>query len=172
MILDARSSPRRTRTYTCEAYFVKSATASDAKRKRVTTHTSLPPQPNRRLQSPLVACFYMNPFQTVRRFHWGPTYLKIGTAPSQTAHALIPLCQYSSSPFNPNRLALAPVATITASAVSGSSSSAHSRQYRNGRLERSILETVSVKMVVPKRSDCSRKRFMSSGPEMPSGNPG
>ena len=62
---------------------------------------------------------------------------KMGTAPSQTAQALIPDCQYVSSPGRFNRRAEAPVAMITESAVSGAASSAPSRQYLNGRLERS-----------------------------------
>lgn len=64
-------------------------------------------------------------------------FLKIGTAPSQTAHALIPDCQYVSSPGRFNRRADAPVAIMTESAVSGADSSAPSRQYLNGRFDRS-----------------------------------
>lgn len=100
------------------------------------------------------------------------TDLKIGTAPSHTAHALIPLCQYLSSPAKPSRFALAPVAIITVSAVSGSPFSEPSRQYLNGRDDRSILDTVSVMMRVPKRTDCARNLSMSSGPRIPLGKPG
>lgn len=74
-----------------------------------------------------------------------------------------------SSPFNPNRLALAPVAMIIASAVFGSGSS---DQYLNGREERSTRETVSVTTRVPKRIDWSRNLSMSSGPRIPVGKPG
>lgn len=42
---------------------------------------------------------------------------------------------------------------MTESAVSGSSFSWPSLQYLNGRFERSILLTVSVKILVPKRMD-------------------
>ena len=83
-------------------------------------------------------------------------FLKIGTAPSQTAQAEIPFCQYFSSPGRPRRRAEAPVAMMIASAVWGSLSSSYSAQYLNGRLERSTLATVSVMMVVPNRSDCLR----------------
>lgn len=97
---------------------------------------------------------------------------KMGTAPSQTAHAEMPLCQYVSSPGRLRRRALAPVAMMIVSAVSGSSSSKPSLQYRNGRRDRSILLIVSVKIFVPNRSDCALKRSIISGPRMPSGKPG
>lgn len=100
------------------------------------------------------------------------THRNIGTAPSHTAHALIPLCQYISSPFNPSLFADAPVAMMIVSAVSGSWSSWNSRQYRNGRAERSTLATVSVMIFVPKRKDCARNLSMSSGPRIPEGKPG
>lgn len=80
-------------------------------------------------------------------------FLKIGTAPSQTAHAEMPDCQYVSSPGRFIRFALAPVAMITVSQVSGSSDSAPSLQYLKGRCERSILLMVSVWICVPKRMD-------------------
>jgi len=96
----------------------------------------------------------------------------MGTAPSQTAQALIPLCQYVSSPFRLRRLALAPVAIMTASVVSGSSLSCPSLQYLKGRWERSIFETVSVMTLVPNRIDCSRNLSINSGPNTPEGNPG
>jgi hypothetical protein len=80
-------------------------------------------------------------------------FLKIGTAPSHTAHAEMPDCQYVSSPGRFIRFALAPVAMITVSQVSGSSDSAPSLQYLKGRCERSILLMVSVWICVPKRTD-------------------
>ena len=80
-------------------------------------------------------------------------FLKIGTAPSQTAQAEMPLCQYVCSPLSPRRFALAPVAMIIVSALSGSPSSWYSRQYLKGRRERSIFDTVSVMMRVPNRRD-------------------
>jgi hypothetical protein len=100
-------------------------------------------------------------------------YRNMGTAPSQTAHALIPLFQYLSSPGRFNLFALAPVARIMASAVSNSSSpGAHSRQYLKGRTDRSKREIVSVMTVVPNRTDCARNFSIISGPKIPSGKPG
>jgi hypothetical protein len=40
-------------------------------------------------------------------------FLNTGNPPSHTAHAEIPLCQYSFSPGIPRRFAIAPVAMIT-----------------------------------------------------------
>jgi len=101
------------------------------------------------------------------------TCRNMGTAPSQTAHALIPLFQYLSSPGRFNLFALAPVARMTASAVSNSSSpGAHSRQYLKGRTDRSRREMVSVMIVVPNRTDCERNFSIISGPKIPSGKPG
>lgn len=99
-------------------------------------------------------------------------FLKMGTAPSHTAQALMPLCQYVCSPLRPRRLALAPVARMIVSALSGSASSWYSRQYLKGRRERSILDTVSVMMRVPNRNDCARNLSISSGPNTPLGKPG
>ena len=45
-------------------------------------------------------------------------------------------------------------------------------QTPNGRAEKSTLLTLRVMTSVPKRTACSRKRIMSSGPMMPSGQPG
>ncbi len=59
---------------------------------------------------------------------------KIGTAPSQTAQAEMPFCQYFSSPGRPRRRAEAPVAMMTASAVCVSSGD-HSMAYLKGREE-------------------------------------
>ena len=42
----------------------------------------------------------------------------------------------------------------------------------NGRFERSTAVTVSVRISVPKRSDWSRMRVISSLPSTPSGKPG
>lgn len=78
---------------------------------------------------------------------------KMGTAPSHTAQAEMPDCQYVSSPGMCIRFALAPVAMINVSAVSGSPCSSPSRQYLNGRSLKSTFEIVSVWIVVPNRTD-------------------
>ena len=99
----------------------------------------------------------------------------IGIAPSHTAHADTPFCQYVSSPCRPRRRALAPVARTTASAVSvGSFSlpSAPSFHSLKGRDFKSSFVIVSVMMWVPNRSDCARISSISCGPEIPLGKPG
>ena len=81
---------------------------------------------------------------------------KMGTAPSQTAQAETPFCQYLSSPARFSRFAFAPVARMTTSAVWAGASlslSSYSRQSLNGRLFRSSFVIVSVMILVPKRSD-------------------
>mmetsp|Transcript_23442 Transcript_23442/g.69650 ORF Transcript_23442/g.69650 Transcript_23442/m.69650 type:complete len:292 (+) Transcript_23442:315-1190(+) len=98
-------------------------------------------------------------------------FRKMGAAPSHTAQAEIPLFQkpFSSPlPGNSRRRATAPVAMITVCAVT-SFSSVHSL---NGRLLRSTLVIVSVKILVPKRKLCLRMFSTSSVPSMPSGKPG
>ncbi|OJJ49294.1 hypothetical protein ASPZODRAFT_1447130 [Penicilliopsis zonata CBS 506.65] len=100
---------------------------------------------------------------------------KMGTAPSQTAQALIPLCQKASSPGRFRRRALAPVAMMTASAVRAGASSGpslHSVHSLNGRCDRSTREMVSVITSVPNRTDCWRMFSISFEPSIPSGKPG
>nr|GMD58240.1 Uncharacterised protein [Ipomoea batatas] len=95
-------------------------------------------------------------------------FRKIGAAPSQTAQADMPRFQKSFSPGNSRRLATAPVATMTESARA----IVASENTLKGLAEKSTLETVSVKILVPNRIDCLRKRSVSSRPSIPSGNPG
>jgi hypothetical protein len=84
-------------------------------------------------------------------------FLKMGTAPSHTAHAEIPLCQYVSSPGRLSRRADAPVAMMTVSAVSGGDCSSPSRQYLKGRSER------SAHAISTGRRDCSEGRLTDLG---------
>ena len=65
-------------------------------------------------------------------------------------------------------MADAPVAMITDSPRY----STPRAQTRNGRLEKSTRSMSTSTSVVPKRSACSRNRFIRSGPSMPSGKPG
>ena len=65
-------------------------------------------------------------------------------------------------------MAEAPVAMITDSPLY----STPRAQTRNGRLEKSTRSMSTSTMVVPNRAACSRKRFIRSGPSMPSGKPG
>ena len=54
----------------------------------------------------------------------------------------------------------------------GSAASGSPTQTPKGRAEKSTRVTFLVRISVPKRLACSRKRDMSSGPMMPSGQPG
>mmetsp|Transcript_9820 Transcript_9820/g.24861 ORF Transcript_9820/g.24861 Transcript_9820/m.24861 type:complete len:220 (+) Transcript_9820:913-1572(+) len=96
--------------------------------------------------------------------------LKIGLAPSQMAHALIPRLQKVCSEGRPSLLAVAPVATITAFA----STSVSVPVILNGGVPplRSMLTTSSVRRSAPHLSAWFRIRSMRSGPVIPSGNPG
>ncbi|KAG5455550.1 MAG: hypothetical protein BJ554DRAFT_5001 [Olpidium bornovanus] len=68
---------------------------------------------------------------------------KMGAAPSHTAQAEMPACQSVSSPGMWSRRAVAPVATIKASAVmSGFAVGSSVVQNLNGREERSTRTTV------------------------------
>ncbi len=67
-----------------------------------------------------------------------------------------------------SHIASAPVAMITDSPRY----SVPRAQTRNGRLEKSTLSMSTSMSVEPKRAACSRKRFIRSGPSMPSGKPG
>ena len=66
------------------------------------------------------------------------------------------------------RFATAPVARITASAITA----LESVKSLSGLEEKSTLVTVSVKILAPNRSDWRRKLSVRSAPRMPSGNPG
>lgn len=97
----------------------------------------------------------------------------MGVAPSQTAQAEIPACQYVSSPGRLSLFAVAPVAMITDSATTGAGpSSVPSGQALKGLADKSTFEMVSVMISVPKFTDCARKLSVNSMPEMPFGNPG
>ena len=74
----------------------------------------------------------------------------------------------SPEPGNSNFFATAPVAMITVSATTSFSSVSS----LNGRDDRSIFVTVSLKIFVPKRSDCARNLSVISSPVIPSGKPG
>lgn len=73
--------------------------------------------------------------------HRGP---QRSAAPSQTAHAEMPFCQYLSSPGMCIRLAVAPVAIMSDWVRTGCWSSLPSAQILNGRDDRSTFETVSL----------------------------
>mmetsp|Transcript_18638 Transcript_18638/g.46765 ORF Transcript_18638/g.46765 Transcript_18638/m.46765 type:complete len:209 (+) Transcript_18638:283-909(+) len=95
---------------------------------------------------------------------------KIGAAPSQTAHADTPFCQYSSFPGMGSTFAVAPVATITVLARIGAS--APSGKTSSGNLSKSTRSIVSVRILVPNRALCARNFAVISSPVTPSGNPG
>ncbi len=134
MILDARSSSRRWRTYTFVAYFVRKLASSMAVSPPPTTAISTPRKKK----------------------------------PSQVAHAETPRPWYFFSDGMPSHFADAPVAMTTASAVKARSSC----QSWKGRRERSTRVTSPISKRVPNRSACFFIFSMSSGPRIPSGNPG
>ena len=88
--------------------------------------------------------------------------------PSQVAHVDSPWPIRRSSASRPSISDWAPVLTMTA--LAGYSVSR--TQTRKGRSLKSTLVTFSVMISVPNRSACSRIPCISSGPMMPSGNPG
>ena len=88
--------------------------------------------------------------------------------PSQVAHADTPRPRSRVSFSRPSHSALAPVATMTESAVY-SLPSAHRWK---GRADRSMRSRSTSTSGAPKRSACSRSLAISSGPWMPSGKPG
>ena len=95
--------------------------------------------------------------------------LKMGSAPSHTAQALMPLFQRVSSPGTWSRLAVAPVEMMTLW-VSTSRSVVLTLK---GPLDRSTSVTSSWKLRVPNSSAWARNFCMRSGPLMPpSGKPG
>ncbi len=89
-------------------------------------------------------------------------------APSQVAQVDTPRPRRRASPGMFSQRALAPVATITLSAVYSSSSV----RTTSGRREKSTEVTSTLWMTEPKRSACARKASISSGPMMPSAKPG
>ena len=91
-----------------------------------------------------------------------------GVAPSQMAQALMPAFQKRPSLGSPSRLALAPVARITALARMVWPSAV----MRKGRWERSRLSASASTRRVPQRTAWALRRSIRSGPRMPSGKPG
>ncbi len=89
-------------------------------------------------------------------------------APSQVAQVETPRPRRRASPGMFSQRALAPVATMTLSAVYSSSSV----RTTNGRTEKSTDVTSTLWIVEPKRSAWARNASISSGPMMPSGKPG
>ena len=90
-------------------------------------------------------------------------------APSQTPQVETPLPPSSSSPGMPSRLGCAPMARIT---VFARYSSSLTQTFWMPPSESSTRVASSVMKRVPKRSAWARKRFISSGPIIPSGKPG
>ena len=88
--------------------------------------------------------------------------------PSHVAHVETPCPIRSDSRGRSSISDWAPVATITEFALC-SVSRTHTE---NGRCEKSTFVTFSVMNSAPKRAACSLKRPMSSGPMIPSGQPG
>ena len=89
-------------------------------------------------------------------------------APSQVAQYETPRPWSVCSDGSPSCLAVAPVATMTASARCSSLPT----YTPNGRSEKSTLVTSSVTNSAPKRSACLRKSAIMVGPITPSGYPG
>ena len=87
-------------------------------------------------------------------------------APSHVAHAETPRPSSRFSLSSPRYLALAPVATMTASATTGVSSSTTSRC---GDSERSTWVTVPHRSSVPNRVAWASMSAIISGPMTPSG---
>ncbi len=86
--------------------------------------------------------------------------------PSQVAQVDTPKPRNFCSLGSPSQRALAPVATMTASAII---SSWLSTMQRNGRWEKSTLVTMPVRISVPTRKACCRISSMMTGPDDPSG---
>ena len=95
--------------------------------------------------------------------------LSLKKKPSQVAHAETPYPISSFSAGSPSRRADAPVAMMSASAVTTPCSPV---VIGNGRAERSTPLTASKIVVTPNRSAWARIRVISSGPRIPSGKPG
>ena len=93
----------------------------------------------------------------------------MGSAPSQTAHALTPFCQNFSLPFGSSFLARAPVAMMRESAAISWPSEVQSR---NGLCFRSTRLTSSCTVRAPNRWAWARRRSIRSPPLTPSGKPG
>ena len=93
------------------------------------------------------------------------TSLSRKKAASQTAQYETPLPWSARSDSSPSWRALAPVATITASAVCSVSPT----QTRNGCSVKSTFVTSSVTNSAPKRSAWRRKSCIICGPRIPSG---
>ncbi|MNV58942.1 hypothetical protein D3C71_1513390 [compost metagenome] len=86
--------------------------------------------------------------------------------PSHTAHAETPKPLYFCSDSKPNHFAVAPVAIITVSAVTCTVPSISTRCTSPVK---STLVTYPKRTEVPKRSACSRKSSIITGPVIPFG---
>ena len=92
--------------------------------------------------------------------------------PSQVAQVDSPWPNRRASDSSPSISDCAPVETMTLRARWVGPAVVSPTQILNGRSLRSTFETFLVMISVPKRSACERKFTMSSGPVIPSGNPG
>ncbi|GBC86197.1 hypothetical protein HRbin12_00183 [bacterium HR12] len=88
--------------------------------------------------------------------------------PSQVAQAETPRPRSRSSPGTPSQRALAPVAMMSVRVRQDSSPA----QTVNGRDERSTRVALVARISASKRAACFSMASMSSGPMIPSGNPG
>ena len=92
--------------------------------------------------------------------------------PSHVAQVESPWPRRRRSASRPSISDWAPVETITECARCVGSPSGVPTQILNGRSERSTLETLAVWISAPNRSAWARNAVISSGPMIPSGNPG